>query len=309
MKLEFRVPISPKPAFYAQVRLIAQSLARLGGEYARARIQVCVGEQPALAELREGNRWSESFPVDWFVVPDEVYARVPAPPWASGHARYFRSSDADVVVLCDADICPVADFDELLLHLQDASPAVAGLQAHYAPFKTDNDATWRGLLEAAGAPLAPMQRAYSMDVQGLQGTAPAYFNYGFVAFNAAAFRAVAADIDHCLALACEGLPQNPFAAQVALALAVARGGINVLDLGHEHNCANDDLLVAHELVHPGDVRVIHYLRGDDLARHRFLCDRDLFEAFLARERANPINERLRQHLLGLPDACATGAFT
>ena len=45
MKLEFRIPISPTPAFYAQVRLIALSLARLGGDYARAKIQVSVGDR------------------------------------------------------------------------------------------------------------------------------------------------------------------------------------------------------------------------------------------------------------------------
>ena len=46
MKLEFRVPVSPAARFYSQVRLLAQSLARLGGVYAAAKIQVSIGEQP-----------------------------------------------------------------------------------------------------------------------------------------------------------------------------------------------------------------------------------------------------------------------
>lgn len=308
MKIEFRMPISPRPAFYAQVRLIALSLARLGGDYATARIQVCVGEQPPLAQVLEDNRWSQAYPVEWYIASDEVYARVPAPPWASGHGRYAQHSDADVVVLCDADICPVARFDELLARLQVATPTVAGLQAHYAPFRGGNNLAWRSLLRAIGCPDAPMQRSYSMDTEGRQGSAPAYFNYGFVAFNAAAFRAVAAQIDECLHIACRELPQNAFAAQIALALAIVKTGMDVVDLGHEHNCANDDALLAHAQVQPEDVRVIHYLRGDDLARHQFLCDRAAYDAFLARPRANAINERLRQHLLALPEACAAGAL-
>lgn len=307
MRIEFRPPISPRPAFYAQVRLIAQSLARLGGSYAEARIQVCVGERPSLAELQAHNRWAERYPVEWYVAPEEVYARVPAPPWASGHGRYARPSDADVVVLCDADICPIDHFDELLALLRDAPPTVAGLQAHSPPF-ADNEATWRSLFEAVDRPGWPLDRRYSIDIEGRQLPAPAYFNYGFVAFNAAAFRAVAAQIDECLQMACRMLPRNPFAAQVALALALARTGVGVVGLGHEHNCANDDRLLSHGLVRPEDVRVIHYLRGDDLARHEFLCDRALFDAFLGAPRANPINERLRRHLLALPDACAAEAF-
>ena len=51
MKLEFRVPVSPAPRFYSQVRLLAQSLARLGGPYAAAKIQVSVGERPDPAEV------------------------------------------------------------------------------------------------------------------------------------------------------------------------------------------------------------------------------------------------------------------
>jgi hypothetical protein len=295
MKLELRIPISPTPAFYAQVRLIAQSLASLGGPYAAAKILVSVGDRPTLAEVQARNAWANSYPVYWYIVPDASYAGLSSPHWASGHGRYARPSDADVVVLCDADTCPVARFDELLERLHRAPPTVAGLQAHYTPFpqasSEENDATWRRVLCSAGLPDARMSRPYSMDVEAVQGVAPAYFNYGFVAFNAT-----------------RELPTSVMAAQIALSLAILRSGIDVLDLGHEYNCANDDHLLRHALVCPEDLRVVHYLRGDDIARHEFLCDRTKFESFLGRERSNAINERLRRHLLTLPDACAAEVF-
>ncbi|QSX77452.1 hypothetical protein [Agrilutibacter solisilvae] len=307
MKLEFRIPISPKPAFYAQVRLIAQSLASLGSAYAQARIQVSVGDRASLAEVHAHNAWAQAFPVDWYVVPDELHARMTAPEWASGHGRYACPSDADIVVLCDADTCPVAPFDDLLTLLHGAPPAVAGLQAHSPPF-ANNEETWLGLLRAIDRPGLPLDRRYSIDVDGRQLASPAYFNYGFVAFNAAAFTAVSARIDECLDLACRMLPRNRFAAQVALTLAMAETGVDVVELGHEYNCANDDRLLAHAWVQPEDVRVIHYLRGDDLARHEFLCNRALFDAFVGAPRQNAINERLRIHLLTLPDACGAEAL-
>ena len=300
MKLEFRVPVSPAPRFYSQVRLLAQSLARLGGMYAAAKIQVSVGEQPDAREVVAANAWAATHPVEWYVVPAEVSALAPGPWWASGLGRYACASDADVVVLCDADICPVAHFDELLAQLDTPDPVVAGLQAHSTPFpRMDNDAIWQMLMQAAGMADACLPCRYSLDVAGAQGFAPAYFNYGFVAFNASAFRAIAPLVGPMLELACERLPENHFAAQIALALAMARTQPLLIQLGHELNCANDDRLLAHDLVRVDDVRVIHYLRGAEFDRHDFLCVRDRFVDFSGSEKRNPVSERLRRHVLGL----------
>jgi hypothetical protein len=300
MKLEFRVPVSPAPRFYSQVRLLAQSLARLGAPYAEAKIHVSVGELPDERDVAAANSWAAAYPVEWCVVPGEVHAQVPGPWWASGQGRYACASDADIVILCDADICPVARFDELLAELDQPQAVVAGLQAHGTPFRNaDNDGLWRMLLEAADAGEAELRSHYSLDVARVQGFAPAYFNYGFVAFNAAAFRSIAPLVAPMLRLVCARLPENRFAAQIALALAVAKLGPRVVPLGHELNCANDDRLLAHDLVRMDDVRVIHYLRGAEFDRHDFLCVVERFAAFVGSEKRNPISERLRQHVLGL----------
>lgn len=298
MKLEFRVPISPRPEFYAQVRLLVHSLARMGAPYREAIVQVSVGEQPAYADVLAANRWSEGLPVRWYVVPEDVHARIPGPWWASGFGRYACPSDADIVVLCDADICPVDRFDSLLAQLAGEAPRVAGLQAHFRPFE-DSDTRWRALLEAIGHAGAPIAVPYSMDVAGTHGLAPPYFNYGFVAFNAAAFRAIASDMERCLGLACRLLPDNGFAAQIALTFAMLAAGAEAIQLGHEYNCANDPLLLQHRLADPERISIVHYLRGDDLDRHRFLVDHEKFHAFVSTPRTNAINERLRRHVVGL----------
>lgn len=303
MRLEFRPPISPKPEFYSQIRLLAQSLARLGPPYSTAKIQVSVGERPAPEEVAADNAWAASYPVEWYVVPEAVYESAPAPPWASGLGRYACPSDADVIVLCDADICPVARFDELLGQLDRGRPAIAGLQAHYSPFRDlDSGATWRRLLREIGEPDTSVAWRYSMDVDHSRGLCPPYFNYGFVAFNAAAFRTIAPVMARYLRTASDALPGNRFAAQIALTLALTAAGTEVVPLGHELNCANDDVLVNHDLVALDDVRVIHYLRGDEFNRHAFLCDRARFDDFIGAARRNAVSERLRRHVAGIPDA-------
>jgi hypothetical protein len=300
MKLEFRIPISPRAEFYSQVRLFACSLARMGPPYSDARIQVSVGDHASPAGVAAANAWSGAYPVDWYVVPDSMYPRAPADPWISGLGRYLQPSDADVVILCDADTCVVDRFDELLAHLADAAPTVAGLQAHYRPFP-DSDDTWRRLLDAAGAGGMPISTPYSMDVASTHGLAPTYFNYGFVALNAAAFAHMALAMPGCLQRACELLPQNRMAAQVAMTLGLFATGSRVLPLGHEYNCANDDLLLEHGLVDPSRVKVIHYLRANEFDRHAFVADPAAFVAFTAVPGRNAINERLRRHVLALRD--------
>jgi hypothetical protein len=300
MRLEFRIPISPNPGFYSQVRLFACSLARMEPPYSTARIQVSVGDHASPADVCAANAWADAYPVDWYVVPDAMYHRAPADPWVSGLGRYLQPSDADVVILCDADTCVVDRFDELLEQLDDDAPIVAGLQAHYPPFP-DNDGTWRRLLDAAGAGDMVASIPYSMDVGSTRGHAPPYFNYGFVAMNAAAFARMALAMPGCLHRACELMPQNPMAAQVALTLGLFATGSRVLPLGHEYNCANDDLLLAHGLVDPGRVKVIHYLRANELDRRAFVADPEAFAAFIAVPHRNAINERLRRHLFALGD--------
>jgi hypothetical protein len=240
-------------------------------------------------------------PITWHIVPAHVYARAPSPWWASGINRYAQPSDADIVVLCDADICPVGRFDELLALLEPPAPAVTGLQAHASPFwDGNNDGTWRMLLEAIGAPDTPLSRRYSMDISGEQGSAPPYFNYGFVAFNAAAFEAIRPHLDRLHQLVLQRLPKCPFAAQVALSLAMVSTSTQAIPVGHEYNCANDDRLVANKLVRLDDIRIIHYLRENGFQRETLLSEPAAFEAFVSAPSANPITERLRQHLLALP---------
>ena len=299
MKLEFRIPILPNPGFCAQVRLFALSLRELGSHYATAKIFVSLsGEADAEAVAAE-NSWSRNLPVVWSAVPVELERADPY--LAAGHWRYIAPCDADVVVMSDADTCVVRPFDDLLRKLDQRQPLAAGLQAHVNPFLgAPNEAGWQAVLASAGLPDVPLTERYSLDIEDTYGLAPPYFNYGFVAFNRTAFARVAPAMADYLARSRTAVLDNPFVAQFGLALALAGEGVPSLSLGHEFNCANDDLIVAHGLADLSNIRVIHYLRERELSRQLFLSDLASFDSFIATPKANAVTEQLRQHMLAIP---------
>ncbi len=299
--LEFRVPISPIPGFYASVRLIAVSLARLGPPYSSARLLVSVGDYADLSRVKAENEWAAAYPIEWRIVSHELFETQSY--MATGADRYCEPARADTVVLCDADTCPVARFDELLSRMAGARAKVmAGLQAHFSPFggsASSNEGKWRELLAGAGFTNQPLVWRYSMDPEGLMGSAPPYFNYGMVAFNRPAFDRIAPIASQYVEIALKLLDQPFFAAQVGLTFALLAAEIDPLFLGHAYNCANDDLVWTTGLTSTKDIKIIHYLREDEFARLSFLADPAERAKFLGTPKRNLVSERLRDHIASL----------
>jgi len=293
---------------YSTVRLAALSLAKLGPPYSQARILVSVGDCVSYDQLMRETTWSEGLPIEWRVAPH--YACESNPITSSGNDRYSENPRADVVVLCDADLCVVARFDELLNRLSTANPLVAGLQAHFPPFPDRrpeaNNAMWHLLLDGIGMPRRPLGYGYSLVADRDQGSAPAYFNYGFVAFNRPGFLRIAPLVTKYTEIARGFLTERPgqipgFQSQIGLTLAIAAAGLDVLPLGHAYNCANDDLVFAHGLGDIAQAKVLHYLRGDEFDRNSFVADPAAHATFIAKPLQCRVSERLRQHVLTLAD--------
>jgi hypothetical protein len=306
--LEFRIPISPLASMYSNVRFAAMSLARLGPPYSTARIVVSVGDCASHEQVLRETPWAHALPLEWRVAPHQECETNPCP--ASGNDRYAEGPRADVVVLCDADLCVIDRFDDLLAALGREQPAVAGLQAHYPPFHqreaAANDGLWKELLAEVDAPTRALQYPYSMAPDGSQGRGPAYFNYGFVAFNRRGFQRVAPLVTKYTAIACRFLTDRRagdpgYQSQVGLALAIAVAGLDVVPLGHEYNCANDDRVLACGLGDPAAVKALHYLRTEEFDRNNFLCDLEAHRRFTAAPLRGRVSERLRQHVVTFAD--------
>jgi hypothetical protein len=298
--IEFRIPVAPTDHFYSNVRMAALSLRRLGSPYSEALIQVHVGDKADLASVLDRNPWSRSFPIKWRIVPHELRSY-----WGTANDRFAVPSEADIVICTDADTCVVGPLDELFSLLNYPEPSVAGLQAHYPPWKSRgavNDEQWRCVFSHAGVAMPELNKSYSMDHTGAMGNAPPYFNFGFVAFNRAGFLAASRRLEEHTLRVAPVLPMPLFQCQIGLTLAVVEAGLRVVELQHAFNCANDKNVTPDLLRDPALIRVIHYLRTKEVNRATFLTDKDAYETFLSEPKINPINERLRNHVLGLGDA-------
>jgi hypothetical protein len=288
------------------------SLARLGPPYSTARILVSVGNH-AIHELvvKQTSSWARGFPIEWHMVSNHMCETDPAP---SGNDRYAENPRSHVIILCDADVCVIERFDELLIRLSMDHPVVAGLQAHFPPFPERspeaNDAMWHRLFEFAGVPQRPLNQVYSLAADGSLGRCPPYFNYGFVAFNHLAFHRIAPIITKFTKIAERFLTDHLrrprrfgfFRAQVGLSLAIAAADVEALPLSHAYNCANDDAVFTNGLDGVHEVKAIHYLRRDEFDRSNFLSDAQAYQNFIARPLQNRISERLREHVLSLSNA-------
>jgi hypothetical protein len=302
MNFEFRIPILPEPGFFSNVKLAALSLAKLGGNYAAAPIVVSIGGHADLVAIRAVNRWSCHYPVTWRAVPHTVSDRA----FSSGFDRYVEPPRSDVIILADADVCLIRPIDDLFRAMRAAKrPLVAGMLAHFSPFSRDgaeNDVAWRRLLDAFGFGNAPLNQRYSQSSDESFGGTPAYFNYGFVAFNKAAFTAIQPLIRPLTGRVLDYLKDTPFivfSGQIALSLAMLTVGADTLVLGPEYNCPNSDEMLAHGLGDVADIRVLHYLRRDQFDRYSFLCNRSEFDAFCSKPFTSPVLQAFQQHVRSL----------
>ena len=306
MSLEFRFCISPTPGFYSNIRLAALSLRKLGPPYDSARLIVAVGDYATLDEIQAATPWSRDLPIIWRTVPQDQFT---AESYRATHNERFLeplAANTQAVFICDADACLVDRIDALVELLSGPGRRVAGLQAHFSPFSRDpavNETEWRRIY--AAFPFGPpsFEHPYSGDPQAVCGWAPPYVNYGFVGLSREAFEAVApvqAEVTRKVADLTNNLI---FQGQIALSLILNATDIRYIPLSFAYNCSNDDLpftaAAPYRIDDAAEARVIHYLRGEQLDRHKFLVETAAYRSLLGAHDLNPVNFRLRAHVLNL----------
>jgi hypothetical protein len=305
-KLEFRFSISPSPSFYSTVRLAALSLRRLGSPYDTARIVVSVGDYATLDQIRAANAWSEDFPVEWRTVDAELFRDQSY--LATHNDRYFAPAEGDVIFMCDSDVCLVDRIDDVVTRIgEPGHRKMAGLQAHFSPFfcasAEQRESEWRRIFAAADLGEPSLSVGYSADHDGAMGRAPAYFNYGLVALSRAAFDAIAPAQASCCNMTHRLTNSSFFLTQIALSVLSVAEGVEAELLSFAYNCSNDELPFAaperFRIDRVEEIRVIHYLRGDEIDRRAFLVDPAAYAAFMSATNLNRVNERLRNHLATL----------
>lgn len=303
MTVEFRLPILADVGFLSNVKLAALSLAQLGGRYASAPLHISVGGATTVNALRQADSWASRFPIRWHMVTSDLRWQE----FASGMHRYAFAASSDVIVLMDADACLVRPIDELLETLaRSPRPTVAGMSAHCSPFPelAIAEEKWRTLLATVGFSDTPLEHEYSLVPPPVAGRCPPYFNYGFIAFNAPAFEIIRPLIPHYTKLLLSllaGKREALFSAQLALTCAILETGADTIALDGRYNCPNSDEMIQHGLVDINDIRVMHFLRTDDMDRHTFLCEKEAFAQFQEADFASLTLQQFRKHVLSFAD--------
>jgi hypothetical protein len=298
-RLEFRIPISPDEAMLSQVRFHNFALRRLASpQYRNARLTIVVGDHCDIDEVRRQNNWSEDFNVAWERVPDDVFAEFSW--WGTANWRLqLPAPDADLVILSDADTVLLRDIDPLIGQFPRGTAAVRGHMAHSPPQAIRNGIVphnktaefWPWLFDRFGLDWPATTYRYSMDARGSLPSAPVYYNLGFVALNAQAlaiFGAQIAEVTRRLF----ALTESKMRSQMALTVIAYAAGMDIGTLPAEYNAANDLDHLRQNGLEAKDIRVLHYLRTDEIDRSEiFLPDR--IDAFLARKLVNPANVALQ----------------
>jgi hypothetical protein len=260
-------------------------------------VLVVVGDHCDLDAVRRENAWSENFNIVWERTPDEIFADFH---WA-GTANWrlnIPAGDADVVILSDADTVLLRDIEPLIVDMPSKEPAVRGHMAHFPPpLGIDSAAPpptspefWPWLFELFAVPWPATTYRYSMDADRSLPLAPAYFNLGFVALNAKALDPFASEIAETTrrVVAATG---SFMRCQIAVTLIAHRAGIDIGVLPADYNAANDLGHLSSNALTAEQIRVLHFLRTDEINRQELQLD--LIENFLSRSLTNPANIALQ----------------
>ena len=271
--VEFRIPISPTQSFYDQIELFCFSLNKLGGLYRAAKVILFVGGDVNIQNVRAANLWSRNLNVEWYAVPDDIFAEYSF--YGTANWRFEGPEPtSDLIILADADTILVKEFDENLLNCDLGRPVVLGFQAHYPPGENAeiipspfSPEYWAGILDAVGVSRSAIRHRYSMDLEGNFPLAPPYFNYGFVAFNRSAFNNVQVRISeaHKAVL----VKTNSFMqCQIALTIAILKSDTDYVHLPARYNYINDNIFIEHFQDEISKIINIHYLRLNTIDRSK-----------------------------------------
>ena len=181
MKLDFLLPASPTPGFFSQIAFFRICLNALGGVYRDARVVAVFGDHE-----------TEDLPGAWRNYFDDIDIEWAHPVGAvnvdhqAQHDRRFEiiRKEADLAILCDADIAMLRPFDGLAGRIVDEA-CLAGVIAHlhfpWAGRSRDPDVDWPELADAIlGRPIARPNR-YTLMPLDTPPAAPFYINYGVFA--------------------------------------------------------------------------------------------------------------------------------
>jgi len=293
MKLEIRVPISPTRLFFRRIMYLARSVRACGGDTARARIVVSVGDDVEPYDVASVQEWTDD-KIVWRWADRGEFQRFSY--HATAMDRFLVESDADIILLADADVVFAKNIDDVLNSLL-ATPAVAGLIAHIPPFLALSvEGSWPAIFQRVGLPFPRDLYQHSgyrvMYDDPRHRYSPAYFNMGAVLVPAAMLREIARVFPRWLRAA-QTLNLSRYVSQLALSFAIYDLDLPRIILEPRYNFPNDPQFDSGYPNDLADVRILHYLRPCIIDRERDLSTSETVRSLIGRKDLKGSNELFR----------------
>jgi len=318
LKLDFLISASPNAGFFSQIAFFRLCLNALGGDYAKARLVAVFGDHDD--EIIPDNWLAclEGTEVVWAHAPGEVN-----PCHRAQHDRRFEviRKDADLAILCDADVVLMRPINDLVQSLV-ARPALAGVIAYlHFPWKRkgrfpftrksrfpwigrgrlrDPSVEWREIAKAAIGRDIDRPYRYTFLDENTPPTAPFYINYGMFAGPPKLLETFY-QRDRELRSPVAELIGHWWAPQVSLALTCADLELPTLELPMRYNFPN---LPEAEQLHPEEARnvvFLHYLQTESFDRTKVFASESNFDQFVGLKLEGS-NRIFQEHVIRITDS-------
>jgi hypothetical protein len=287
MKLDVAIAGSANDHFFSNIAFLKKTLNALGSHYASARVIAALGEWQ---EPMVPDRWKPYLDeVDFVWVEGDEGLSLP---FAGQHFARVRAirAEADLAIICDADVCFVRKFDARLDKIHKAD-AIAGVMAHYhfptAAGRGDPDHDWDRIgLAAIGRKLKRRHRylfgrapedppADAAD----SPLAPFYINYGVMIGTPQNLKLLH-DREKELIPVVASMVLPYFSAQISAALVCAELRLPTIALPARFNFPNRPEAESRQ---PGElerVKILHYMYEQNFKRSRLFSNHQIFRRFL-----------------------------
>jgi hypothetical protein len=299
-RLEVHVPISPTPVFLNRVHYLAASVATYGGALADSPVVVTVGADQPPEDLAARLPWTRHYPIEWRWVDREDFRRYSY--FATRVQRFTHRFRAGSVLMLDADVVMTGSLADLVEAVE-ATRSFHGSPAHLSPVR--GGFTWEKLFAAAGLGAVPYACEHTgfglMFHEPENRRCPPYFNLGVLAAPADVMARIGDGIFDELRVVAE--LESTFRAQMSVCLALVRGKLPWRVLPLRYNFPNDQCFVAAYRAEFEDVRLLHFLRTDELDRDTdFQSPAHVEELFRRRGPAlSEVNRRFLERLRSVHD--------
>ncbi len=276
--IECRIPISPTPAFFNRVRLIAASLRQWYPDTV-----VMVSCYPPRGSLPFDGCHFTNGPHD---IDFDRWAGTRSPYLATVMDTWKPPFHGDYILHLDADVIPIRPFPEWF-----DERGLCGVQAHVPSL---SNAEWRGLFRLYGVIQPRLDHEYTgggIMCQPRRG--PLYYNSGVVFGRRELFELIAEPTWEAISFLASTFPDSYWFDQQALALGIAASGVPAKTFPLRYNFPNRP---AFDRAHPeelADVRFLHAMQTNIVDRDRDFESEEALASMCARTDLEGSNEVLR----------------